>query len=69
VAGALLTKKLSGLITADLNLGIDEEEGRVGNLDPQKVVLAINTAYNRAIEVCTTFLLLPYGARLPNTFF
>lgn len=52
VAGTLLTKALAKMVDNNLALGIIEEEARVGEVDPQMVVLSATTAYNRAFEVC-----------------
>jgi hypothetical protein len=60
VAGALLTKLLARMVDEEIGLGINEETGAVGELEPEMVVLSATTAYNRAHEVRAAAAALPF---------
>jgi hypothetical protein len=47
-----MVKLIPRLVRANLTLGIDEENGHVGELTVEQVVLAATTAFDRAVQVC-----------------
>ncbi|KAK9908411.1 hypothetical protein WJX75_007517 [Coccomyxa subellipsoidea] len=55
VAGKQMVKLIPRLVRANLTLGIDEENGHVGELTVEQVVLAATTAFDRAVQVGTEY--------------